>query len=239
MWLKKNRRKGFTIVELIVVLGIIGVLTAIILPMLVGSGKPQAANAKAKSFYYSTQSVFMDYKTSNPDITEKTISGTPTLSDSYFTVSCGGVSYGAYFDSNYYFIEAQATANEGFTKVTVALHGDTDPTEYQYKCLSATLSQDSPSTYRRQEFTSGAILDAYNGFSTKDDYGYYYALVDWQCRVVATYWSDEPLSVLSDDTTGEFSKQTIQFIDNNKIDYTYVGAFPETRGAVGDLMFKV
>lgn len=224
-------------VELIVVLGIIGVMTAIILPMVVGSGKPQEANAKAKNFYYMTQNVFVNFKTDQPEIVDKTISGIPTLSSSYFTVECGGVSYGAYFESNYYFVEAEAKANEGFTKVTVALHGDTDPSKYQYKCLSATLSQSDPSTYRRQEFTSGAIVDAFNTFSTKDDQGYYYALVDYKCRVVATYWSSEPISVLSDDTTGAFAKNAIQFTDDYKVDYTFVGAFPTPLGAVGKEMF--
>ncbi|MBE6880458.1 MAG: DUF5023 domain-containing protein [Ruminococcaceae bacterium] len=235
MWLNKNRRKGFTMVELIVVLGIIGVMTAIILPMVVGSGKPQAANAKAKSFYYAAQNVFMNIKTDKPELdVEKD-------HESYFTINCAGTSYGSYFADDYYFVEAEAKVNEGFTKITVALFedGTSLPAEEQYKCLSKTLSDNAPSTYRREEFTSGSLFDAFNGFTTNEEYGYYYAIVDYKCRVIATYWSDEPLSVLSDDTTGEYTKQSIQFIDNNKVDFTYVGAFPETRGAVGDYMFKV
>lgn len=237
MWINKNRRKGFTMVELIVVLAIIGVMVAIIVPMVAGSGKDDAANAKAKSFFYATQNVFMNFKTDKPEIDMDDTGNT----SSYFSIvsDVDGNTYSAFFEDDFYFIEAEATANEGFTKVTVGLYeGSTSiPAAEQYKCLSKALSQDAPSTYRRQEITSGSILDSLNNFSNSEDTGYYYALVDYKCRVIATYWSSEPISVLSDNTAGEFKKDTIQFIDNNKIDYTIVGAFPEDRGSAGDVMF--
>lgn len=221
MWLKKNRSKGFTMVELIVVLGIIGVLSAIILPMLVGSGKPQEANAKAKNFYHSTQNVFIEYKTDNP----KDEAG-------FFSVEKNGATASAVFNHEYYFIAAEAKENEGFQKVTVSVskYNGTLNAEQSYKCMADTYDH-------IQEFTSGDLLDAYNGFSTQDDRGYYYAIVDWQCRVVATYWSEEPITVLSNDTTGAFAKASILFTDDYKVDYSYVGAFPTEKGAVGKMMF--
>lgn len=237
MWINKNRRKGFTMVELVVVLAIIGVLMAIIIPMVAGSGKDDAANAKAKSFFYATQNVFMNYKTDKPEI-DMDDTGNTT---GYFSIinDADAKQHTALFEDDFYFIEAEAKTNEGFTKVTVGLYeGSTSiPAAEQYKCLSKALSQNAPSTYRRQEITSGSILDSLNNFSNSEDTGYYYALVDYKCRVIATYWSSEPISVLSDNTTGEFKKDTIQFIDNNKIDYTIVGAFPEDRGSAGDVMF--
>ena len=208
-------------VELIVVLGIIGVITAIVLPMISGAGKPQEANAKAKSFYYATQNVFMNYKIEKPE-----------QETGYFSISANGSNYKASADYQYYFVMAEAENGIGFTKVTVAVSNNAAaPTEEEYKCLKSSYSI-------KQEFTSGDLLDKFNSYSANDDHGYYYALVDYKCRVVASYWSEEPLSVLSDNTVGEFKKNTVVFTENNKVDHTFVGAFPTEKGAIGSAMFE-
>lgn len=239
MWLNKNRRKGFTMVELIVVLGIIGVLTAIILPFVVGSGKPEEANAKAKSFYYATQNVFTNIKATNTEVVEDSTTN-KLVGGGYFTIHWVGTPFWAGSDTDYYFIEAEAQQDEGFTKITVGLFDTSLPgysVAQQYKCLSESLSTQSPTVYRRQEFTSGDLFDSFNGYTTNDETGYYYAIVDYKCRVVATYWSSDPISVFSDIGTGEFTKDTITFSDNNKIDFSIVGAFPTTKGGIGEEMF--
>ena len=57
-----RNKKGFTLVELVVVLAIIAVLSAIIFPMFLNSGKSQEAVAKAKSFYFGSQNVMIQFR---------------------------------------------------------------------------------------------------------------------------------------------------------------------------------
>ena len=216
-------RKGFTIIELIVVLGIIAVLSAIMLPMFANSGKPQEAAAKAKSFYYAAQSVFIDYKASNTDslVTEgyfKYQKGT----EKYFAKDADGTKYATYL-----YVVAHAEPDKGFTSVELSVSSDTEEySENGYDCLN-------PSYSAYVEQTSGELLDALNSYSTTDDYGYYYALVDSQCRVLVSYWSQDDINILSDAGTGSgaFSKSKISFTSNDTIGSSIVGSYPTSYSA--------
>ena len=61
-------KKGFTIVELIVVIAIITILLAMVIPMVYYDTKPAVARSMAKEFYYKVQEVLTDCKAINAPI---------------------------------------------------------------------------------------------------------------------------------------------------------------------------
>ncbi|MGN0655221.1 MAG: type II secretion system protein, partial [Ruminiclostridium sp.] len=60
-------KKGFTLIELIVVIAIIGVLLVMILPAMTGSNKDKIGKGVAKDFFYRVQDVMCEAKMSNAD----------------------------------------------------------------------------------------------------------------------------------------------------------------------------
>lgn len=68
----KQNKKGFTLVELIVVMAIIAVLAAILVPTMLGfmnNAKYTQANANAKTVYTAVNSVVADYCTDHAALT--------------------------------------------------------------------------------------------------------------------------------------------------------------------------
>ena len=204
-----KNKKGFTLVELIVVLAMIGVLTAIILPLSMNAGKPQAAVAKAKSFYFGSQRILIQYRADSPE-----------LQTGYLSYKKGAMTY-TINTGDYMYICAKAEKNNGFTELKLAK-------------LSA------PADGTAANPADHSLLDKLNTFSTDDDEGYYYALVDDQCKVIMTYWCETFIDDISKstDTASTYSKTTIFPTDNYYVDGYLLGAYPERYSMLGYTMFS-
>ena len=88
--LRRNNEKGFTLIELMIVIAIIGILAAIAIPNFLAyrtRGQNSAAQSAAKNFYNMALAYFADGNTGTITAADGALGGTYNPGDN---ISCGG-----------------------------------------------------------------------------------------------------------------------------------------------------
>jgi len=157
----KLNKKGFTIVELIVVIAIIGILLALILPAFFNPDKVTKGKAYAKSYFYTVQDVMAQRKVA--DHADPTKTAIPASFVYLYTTT----------DSTGHVVESGVIPT-GSTTMTP---------------LSSLLANTSVSEEYKNLVQKYAVAME-NDIAATEFEGTFYAVVDQNFVVRAAYWSD-------------------------------------------------
>lgn len=205
-------RKGFTMVELIVVVGMIAIMLGILIPILsTADARENEAKEYARSFYSNVQELMIDEKLA------KTTEGTP-LEGQYLLV-CAHVTKNdtAYEDIEIYM--SYASAPTGFSTLT-ELSGTTNADPYE-------------------DF--GEFVTSLRRMLLGNDRdGYFYAVVDKKYRVVSAYFTyagtdSETVDIAFGLVNDEEFTDDCRVGSNNLL----TGAYPDSLCVKGSKMFQL
>ncbi|MDR1754686.1 MAG: type II secretion system GspH family protein [Eubacterium sp.] len=165
-----KNKKGFTVVELVVVIAIIGVMTAIIVPLASNDNAAEEANAKARSFYFSLQRVMAEYKLEYDSVEPKARLDDP-------------------FTGTYYLeIEAIKAGSSGADYSNLAAYVFNNSSDFS---MPDPLHNEKGRTGHDEDKT---LFQRLRPCVDDTDGGFFYAEIDGNYRVVRVYWARSALT---------------------------------------------
>ena len=167
-------KKGFTLIEMIVVIVIIGVLTAMIVPSLTYDQKPALGKALAKDVYYNAQDVLSTIEITNP-----TAIGDPSNPESKVFV----VFYAMLDNQGQVIKGGSGVANPVITSST-----NVNKAAVGTASFDTLLKDDSKSDAQKKMYSK--MQTALEKYTTQKEgmEGTIYIVTDETYRVLATYW---------------------------------------------------
>ena len=179
------RKKGFTLVELVVVVGIAAVLMAIVLTSLLNGNTEDilSANANARSFFTASQLTL-----TNAQLTERSLVDYGSSDVKYIEYKDGVNT----LNGKYLFIEAKYTA-KGVEGVHVGSH------------LNEIMSRDD--TYSDMTILEKYMQSYLDEYMTDSYDGYFYAMCDDEFKVMFTHYCELRLPEYTSQSLSEYREE--------------------------------
>lgn len=199
-------KKGFTIIELIVVIAIIGIMTSIVVSAMSYDNRPTVGKGMAKDIFYVAQDAALSLKITNPQAIAK------------------GKRVG-------YFVEidnAGTIVNNGYI-ASVGEASETSATSLSFDLTAPGAIVHDGSDADDLNCFKTKMLEAFQRYLSSVDNmaGTLYVIIDDAYRVESAYWKEGTYPVIAGGSTGYFADNNI--LDNGQ----YCCAYPPKLSVAG------